>query len=217
VYRIRDTVTGKEKVVHRNLLLPVDFLTFPGQEGNLASLEESQSDNCCAGAQSSVEVADKEDSQTRTMNWLMQSPVLAEVESESVSEEDVVEKALSADASGDDQSDIQQDIVLEDSVSDQITHEHTDKSPDLVYDIAHLPVDRSVALSDTSHLVEVRPDQVVCAHPPNTQAPSVVTRCGRRVRNPNRLICEMSGQRLLGNTEPILGSAFSFIAVSMGV
>lgn len=217
VYRIRDTVTGKEKVVHRNMLLPVDFLTFPGQEGNLASLEESQSDNWCAGARSSVAVADKEDSQTRTMNWLMQSPVLAEAESESVPEEDVVEKALSVDASGDDQSDERQDSVLDDSVTDQITHAHTDKSPVLVHDIAHLPVDRSVALSDTPHLVEVRPDQVVCAHPPNTQAPSVVIRCGRSVRNPNRLICEMSGQRLLGNTEPILGSAFSFIAVSMGV
>ncbi|KAI3371075.1 hypothetical protein L3Q82_023710, partial [Scortum barcoo] len=36
VYRIRDAVTGREKVVHRNMLLPVDFLSFPEPTGSQA-------------------------------------------------------------------------------------------------------------------------------------------------------------------------------------
>lgn len=87
VYRIRDGVTGREKVVHRNMLLPVDFLTFLEQDGHQAVSGESQSDAQCGSAQSSI-LGEREDTQARTMNWLIQSPVQAEAGSESVPERD---------------------------------------------------------------------------------------------------------------------------------
>ncbi len=38
VYRIKDVQTGKEKVVHRNLLLPVNFLSWDdGEEESVRS------------------------------------------------------------------------------------------------------------------------------------------------------------------------------------
>ncbi|KAJ8355221.1 hypothetical protein AAFF_G00085130 [Aldrovandia affinis] len=85
VYRIKDAVTGKERVVHRNMLLPVDFLTFPDQDGDgdLTSLGESRSNASCVSARTSVALDNQEDSQVRTMDWLMQSPVQAEAESAS--------------------------------------------------------------------------------------------------------------------------------------
>lgn len=82
VYRIRDSVTGKEKVVHRNMLLPVNFLAFPERVGPQAISGESQSAVPCESGQSSV-VNNQEDAQSRTMTWLMQSLVQAEAGSES--------------------------------------------------------------------------------------------------------------------------------------
>ncbi len=64
VYRIRDTETGREKTVHRNLLLPVNFLykhdgtALPSQ----SNLVDSTSD-----------LPDHPDSDTRTAHWVMQS------------------------------------------------------------------------------------------------------------------------------------------------
>lgn len=73
--------------MHRNMLLPVDFLTFPEQDGPRAQAISGQSQSAvpCESGQSSI-VDNQEDAQSRTMTWLMQSPVQAEMGSESVSE-----------------------------------------------------------------------------------------------------------------------------------
>ncbi|KAJ8377536.1 hypothetical protein AAFF_G00256320 [Aldrovandia affinis] len=115
VYRIKD--------VHRNMLLPVDFLTFPDQDGDgdLTSLGESRSNASCVSARTSVALDNQEDSQVRTMDWLMQSPVQAEAESASVPEEDAVGKAVPVDTSEEDQSDELLDSVPDDSIPHHIT------------------------------------------------------------------------------------------------
>ncbi|KAJ8385115.1 hypothetical protein AAFF_G00192560 [Aldrovandia affinis] len=152
VYRIKDAVTGKERVVHGNMLLPVDFLTFPDQDGDgdLTSLGESRSNASCVSAWTSVALDNQEDSQVRTMDWLMQSPVQAEAESKSVPEEDAVGKAVPVDTSEEDQSDELLDSVPDDSIPDHIT----DALPNTSLDTVHLPVDGGVALGDPPDLVE---------------------------------------------------------------
>lgn len=204
VYRIRDSVTRKEKVVHRNMLFPVDFLTFPKQVGPQAISGKSQSVVLCESGQSSV-VDNQEDAQSRTMTWLMQSPVQAEAGSESVSEgSDLGEASLVL---------ADQSVELPDNAPDDFEHDHsTHVHPDLP---PHLPTDMPVALSDPLVQDEVELEEVVCTHPQPTQAPSVFTRCWRVIRHPNRLICEMSGQRFVEGCAPALGSVFGAIAANV--
>ncbi|KAL7861858.1 hypothetical protein SRHO_G00132990 [Serrasalmus rhombeus] len=70
VYRIKDIYTGKKKVVHRNLLFPVDFRILDEQNGSQSFSEVSQSDD---GVSDFVLMHSKEDSHARTMVWPMQS------------------------------------------------------------------------------------------------------------------------------------------------
>ncbi|KAJ8349066.1 hypothetical protein SKAU_G00276550 [Synaphobranchus kaupii] len=163
VYRIRDAATGKEKVVHRNMLLPVDFLTFPEQNRDLVTSGESQSNASCVSARTSNALGNREDSRSRTMNWLMQSPVQTGAESESAPEEDAVGKDLTVDVSDEDQSDELLDSVPDDSATGHSAHAHTDTGPstpdrslDPVHDTVQLPVNGFVALSDPTDQVKDR-------------------------------------------------------------
>lgn len=74
VYRVKETVTGRERVVHRNLLLSVSF--FP--RGRDLDSESTRSD-CGATIHSSVPCSDvpevMEGSDVRTANWLLQASV----------------------------------------------------------------------------------------------------------------------------------------------
>ncbi|KAL1251791.1 hypothetical protein QQF64_019587 [Cirrhinus molitorella] len=74
VYRIRDTETDREKIVHRNLLLPVNFLykdevNLPSHSTDLTS-----------------DLPDHPDNNTRTAHWVMQSdqPNCSENDSNSI-------------------------------------------------------------------------------------------------------------------------------------
>lgn len=64
VYQIRDTETGREKTVHRNLLLPVKFLykdnesTLPSQSHTIDSISD---------------LPDHPGNDTRTAQWVVQS------------------------------------------------------------------------------------------------------------------------------------------------
>ena len=212
VYRIRDNVTGKEKVVHRNMLLPVDFLTFPEQAASQAVCGESQSAVPCGSGRSSV-VDNQEDARSRTMNWLMQSPDQAEAGSESVSEGSVVAVTSLVLAMEMGQSEKLPDCAPGDFDHDDSSHAHPTSSSVSAHDTGYLPTDVPVALSFIPDGIEL--EEVVCTHPQTTQGPSVFTRYGRTIRHPNRLICEMSGQRFVENTEPMLLSAFGAIAANV--
>ncbi|KAJ8333555.1 hypothetical protein SKAU_G00415630 [Synaphobranchus kaupii] len=163
VYRIRDAATGKERVVHRNMLLPVDFLTFPEQNRDLVTSGESQSNASGVSARTSDALGNREDSRSRTMNWLMQSLVQTGAESESAPEEDAVGKDLTVDVSDEDQSDELLDSVPDDSATGHSAHAHTDTRPstpdrslDPVHDTVQLPVDGFFALSDPTDQVKTR-------------------------------------------------------------
>lgn len=212
VYRIRDGVTGKEKVVHRNLLLPVDFLMCADQEDSV-SLGGSQSAVSCKSAQSPATVASPEAVQRRTMDWLMQSPSQAsqaDMEDGTPPDETAVEQPLPMSVD-DAQSDVLPDDASMDSVALQtLSHSsHIQPSTDSVH-VTHTPTDTCFTPSDTTDSSETRPEHVGLTCPQSSQAPLVTTRCGRSVRHPRRLICEMSSQRLLGFAGPLIGSVFGF-------
>ena len=54
VYRIKDAITGKERVVHRNLLLQVDFQTVAETPASLA--DSDNLDVECGSGRDSVEM-----------------------------------------------------------------------------------------------------------------------------------------------------------------
>lgn len=71
VYRVKDTLTGRERVVHRNLLLSVSFLPCEREEELGSVHPESGS---AAHSDLCPDVPDVlEDSDVRTANWLMQA------------------------------------------------------------------------------------------------------------------------------------------------
>lgn len=70
VYRIRDPVTSKEKVVHRNLLLPVSFLPAGGVD-DLESSCSSLAGNGQCEPEIPVDIQDSE-----TINWLLMMQVM---------------------------------------------------------------------------------------------------------------------------------------------
>lgn len=162
VYRIRDVVTSREKFVHRNMLLPVDFLAVPEQEGDPASLGESQSMASCASAQGSVASDGREASWLRTRDWALESP--EEAGAESIPDEETGGEVEPVDALMDD------DSVPDDSIPDSTS----DDLSDAVRDAVHLPDDRSDVIDDLP-VPEVGPEQDVCTRSQSARAPSVVT------------------------------------------
>uniref|UniRef100_A0A8C5H551 Gypsy retrotransposon integrase-like protein 1 n=1 Tax=Gouania willdenowi TaxID=441366 RepID=A0A8C5H551_GOUWI len=99
VYRIKNVQTGRERVVHRNFLLPIDFLNSAADE---ASHVDSDANDVACGSHGDSMVK-KGDRFTQTMDWLMQTPdivisvgkddenddLLADVLSDSFSDDDV--------------------------------------------------------------------------------------------------------------------------------
>lgn len=72
VYRVKDTLTGRERVVHRNLLLSVSFL--PCERGEDLESAHSGSDFAAHGSDLCSDVPNAmEDSDVRTVKWLMQT------------------------------------------------------------------------------------------------------------------------------------------------
>lgn len=72
VYRVKDCLTGREKVVHRNLLLSVSFL--PCDRDVDVESEHSECDSATQGSDVCPDIPDElENSDVRTSKWLMQT------------------------------------------------------------------------------------------------------------------------------------------------
>ncbi|KAK0130982.1 Retrovirus-related Pol polyprotein from transposon 412 [Merluccius polli] len=72
VCRVKDCLTGRERVIHRNLLLSVSFL--PCKRGVDTEAGHSECDVAAHGSDACPDVPDMmEDSDVRTVNWLMQT------------------------------------------------------------------------------------------------------------------------------------------------
>lgn len=213
VYRISDPVTSREKVVHRNLLLPVNFLPAGGHD----ILESScSSDN---GSAQSVPVVpvDVQDSETKTLEWILQmdktndedatdshsncSPVVAVSASLPETEVNIVPHAVSG--------------ILQTSVPSISAQQPLSPRPSVecvVSEVEPSPpsVERAHCVPSPDHASDAQPgalaqDHVVCKQPP-----PLCTRAGRLVKPPARLICEMNEQ-VVDDSASTVDSLFSFV------
>ena len=164
VYRIRDAITGRERVVHRNLLLQVDFLTV---DETPASLVDSDNlDVACGSGRDSVEM-NNVDGYNQTMEWLMHSPDPAPISVAHSPDSVPVSVARSSDPAP----------VSEAHSSDPAS--------------ANVP---RLSVPDVSHLAfiaEVDENTATCSQPCSVhvgQGGAVTTKYGRHVRPPKKLI-----------------------------
>ncbi|KAG1925166.1 interleukin-1 receptor accessory protein-like 1-A [Pimephales promelas] len=183
VYRVKDTVTGKEKTVHRNLLLPVSFL-LRDHEVDLSS------DSLSVGARSDQGdplPCEQLDSDEKTLRWILQSGENAELDEVVVmipSSSNPVENTHVDDVVDDSHGCTGQDRDVSQSsfLDDQSAHSHS----------VQLPTDSPA--DPHSHVpssVDSESDEPVVNQP---RRGMTMTRIGRTIKPPKRLICEMNDQ-----------------------
>lgn len=173
VYRIKDSQTGREKVVHRNLLLPVSFLSWDvGEE------ESVLSNPTCATRGSPLDPAlmENADSVSKTSEWLLRM--------DDSQEDD--ERDTNCGAS---------DVHIEMTASE--CSEIDQHSLEPVQSTKNLPDTESHESSSCVKVPENRTVSVICNQPTSTHTSHITTRLGRLVRPPDRLICEIDQQRLV--------------------
>lgn len=213
VYCISDPVTSREKVVHRNLLLPVNFLPAGGHD----ILESSCSSDNESGRSDPVVPVDMQNSETKTLEWLLQmdeaddgdttashpncSPVVAVSAPLSETVVNVVPHAVSE--------------ILQTPVSSISAEQSLSPGPSVecvVSEVGSSPpsVERVHCVPSSEHASDAQPcaftqDHVVCKQPP-----PLCTRAGRPVKPPVRLICEMNEQ-VVDDSASTVDSLFSFV------
>ncbi|XDV15563.1 hypothetical protein PO909_015619 [Leuciscus waleckii] len=213
VYCISDPVTSREKVVHRNLLLPVNFLPAGGHD----VLESSCSSDNESGQSDPVVPVDVQDSETKTLEWLLQmdgangedattshpncSLVVAVSASPSETEVNVVPHAVSE--------------ILQTPVSSKSAEQSLSPGPpveSVVSEVGPSPpsVERAHCVSSPEYASDAQPGAVTQDHVVCKQPPPLCTRAGRSVKPPVRLICEMNEQ-VVDDSASTVDSLFSFV------
>lgn len=195
VYSIRDPVSMKEKVVHRNLLLPVSFI--PAGDGTNAV------SSCASLANSDPvdpEVPDEvQDRETKTINWLLQMDDASDRNTVVSQHDSVTGQAAEANAYVTSQADAgtgtsdPQDLFLQCGESQDTSSQPLSVEEDPVH--SHGPPD---------HELTGTVEPIV-----DTQPQTVRTRAGRRVKPPVRFICEMNNQVVDDSVSTV--SLFSFV------
>ncbi|XP_043953759.1 uncharacterized protein LOC122820426 [Gambusia affinis] len=203
VYKVKDVLTGRERVVHRNLLLSVSFLPCES-----AGDHESDSTAAMHGSGLYPDVPDvMEDSDVRTVNWLMQSGD----DGTHSDDDDSLDRESCA---------IQSDslsVVTSSPTSHPIpVHNIGHSTVDDIKDPKHCP-DMVITPTNSVHPDVPSPDKLlididtpVTAAPdgdcsdtalPDSLTQTVSTQLDRRIlrdrssiRPPRRLICEMNNQ-----------------------
>lgn len=198
VYRVKNSMTGKEKVVHRNLMLSVNFFPLDGEMYETPTqLDEEGS----VGGHDSVVPNVVEGSDERTISWLMQCDDAGEPHI------DVNMVPQGSPGNLDEEPDVISPINCSDSIS---RHSALDCSSDssTVCSSNSSPrpqpaaVDNVQPLDTTNSVAQV---SVIC-----TQPTRACTRVGRVIRPPLRLICEMNDQAL-HSPKSTVGSLFDFV------
>lgn len=187
VYKIKDVNSDRVRVVHRNLLLPVDFLPLDDEQ----DLQPSEGDE----AVPEVSLLDEEISVgDRTAHWVYATPNFLEGECQ-------VHHTDDPDVS---------ECVLEpgDSASGIVAKESEQYS-----DV--LPVGRGSPDAEHDSVVPTHEDTMsdepaVCAQPQSFENAVTQTRQGRAIKPPKRLICEMNGQ-VLDTSESTVNSLISLV------
>ena len=189
VYRIRDALTDRERVVHWNLLLPVDFLTLDVAETPASLIDSDNEDVSCGSGQDS-EKRDNVDGYNRTMDWLMHSPDPEPVSVVDSPDTDPVSVGHLLDP-------------------DPVSVAHL-PVPDPV-SVVYLPDPTSVSMSQLTPTDDVDENPAICTRPHSVDTGhdgSVTSRYGRHVRPPKKLIHEMSHKVV--NTFPVSNPVFAF-------
>ncbi|XP_064420158.1 uncharacterized protein LOC135359216 [Latimeria chalumnae] len=180
-YRIRDTKTGKERVVHRNLLMLANFLPI--------YTECASEDKDLCEVSSSESVTSRDDSEepntdvqelnpvSRTLNWVMETSCSDEHRSLSHSKRSNSESELSGDKE-ENSIQVQDESGLEDGEELSM---HTDF------------LNSAVATELTNNETHVSPQ-------PAPEIPNILghvrTRVGRIIKPVNRLLYTMSNQNI---------------------
>ncbi|XP_048019552.1 uncharacterized protein LOC125250815 [Megalobrama amblycephala] len=182
VYRIKDVQTGKERVVHRNLLLPVNFLSWDGDDEEQSV--RSASTDATRGSALDSALVDDTDPVSKTSEWLMQM--------DGTQNSDVMQDATCGEA-----SDIPDEMTpSECSDNDQHSPE-TEHVPEPIQSTESLPASMPNESSSCVQVPDNRNVPVICEQPTSTLTSHITTRLGRLVRPPNRLICEIDNQQIV--------------------
>ncbi len=176
----KDVQTGKEKVVHRNLLLPVNFLSWDDGE------EESvRSDSTGATRSSALDSAlmDDPDPVSKTSEWLLQM--------DGTHDRDDMQDATCGGV-----SDISDEMTPENSGNDRYSPE-PEHVPEPAESIKSLSASKPNEYPSCLQEPDNRLAPVICKQPTSTHTGHITTRLGRSVKPPNRLICEIDSQKIV--------------------
>lgn len=216
VYWIRESHTGKEKVVHRNLLLPVNFLGLDVGESPAFPTDSVRGNENDGDDQGSVKSAQVDHYDT-TSDWLKQSPEIqfptgdevleaegsCEMGPESLCEVEPSRgstttenppPAVNTEMFGSPQGDTQ-------SLALPVSDEALPGNPE--------QAGRPPAASTSG---DVDRDAAICTQPQSVQVDCdglIRTRCGRQVRPPKKLIYEMAAQKV--EETSVSGLVFAFL------
>ncbi|XP_027880631.1 uncharacterized protein LOC114149183 [Xiphophorus couchianus] len=208
VYCIKDPVTSRTKVLHRNLLLPVNFLTAAAVS---AVADHSPCPSTAGSGLSDPIVPDEvQDNETKTVNWLLQmedNSCMDEVVNHPDCASDIPVRGSSLDIVCPTSSDVTKDLPEPDLPGSVALSD----SPEPVSNLTTAAVLSEPIQHDLSaeHSTDTKLDlpatDVVC-----TQPSRLCTRSGRPVKPPARLICEMNEQ-VVDDSMSTVDSLFSFV------
>ncbi len=180
VYRIKDVQTGKEKVVHRNLLLPVNFLSW--DDGEEESVRSDSTGATCGSALDSA-LMDDPDPVSKTSEWLLQM--------DGTHDHDDMQDATCGGV-----SDISDEMTPENSGNDRYSPE-PEHVPEPAESIKSLSASKPNEYPSCLQEPDNRLAPVICKQPTSTHTGHITTRLGRSVKPPNRLICEIDSQKIV--------------------
>ncbi|KAL4008609.1 hypothetical protein ACER0C_002461 [Sarotherodon galilaeus] len=203
VYHIRDPVSLREKVVHRNLLLPVSFLP-----AEIECLPVSTCPSVADSGQGEPELpGDVQDGETKTVRWLMQMDQASDRDSA------VGQTGCSLDVALSIPNSEAGSTVAPPAVCDPVVSKLPSPAPS-VECVVSRSVSSQLLAEDAQHVLS--PDLVTDTrlstegHVVRTQPPPLCTRSGRPVKPPTRLICEMNEQHVDDSVSTV-DSLFSFV------
>ena len=180
-YRIRHPETGQERVVHRNLLMLVNFLPIDADSVSdgtfVSSCGKGSSD--IADADESMPVAGREDAGGRTQEWVDNlTTVSADVHAERSLSEDVLSMSNGSGHTGSSQ---------------------TESSSGHGFSRAFLTDSRNTRTHNAERLDDTRSTRSSSAHSDSNTLHTARSRFGRIVKPVNRLLCQMSKQGFVSN------------------
>lgn len=205
VYCIRDPVTSRTKILHRNLLLPVNFLTA-ADDANHSPCHS----NAGSGLSDPVVPDAVQDSETKTVNWLLQMENFS-CEDDVVDHSDCASDIPVCDSPVDVVFPVSSDVNIDVTEPDLQETVAKPNSPDSVCNLIPDGVPSEAIQHDvspgltTDSKLELPISDVVC-----TQPRRLCTRSGRPVKPPARLICEMNEQ-IVDDSMSTVDSLFSFM------